>query len=121
MQKPYSLYILLCGNGSFYTGISANLSQRMESHQLLKEFNGKSKQWTSYHQPVNMVFTYNGLENYSVAVRIEGYVKSLKKEYKRLLVEGDKTSVEYLVSKHQYYSKLFSPEQSVMETTVSNI
>lgn len=116
MQKPYSLYILFCGNGSYYTGISSNISQRLESHQLIKEFSVKSKQWTSYHQPVNLVFTYEGLENYSVAVRVERYVKSLTKEHKRLLVEGHKPSYEFLVKKHVYYSKLYGRKSYVEET-----
>ncbi|WP_073180869.1 GIY-YIG nuclease family protein [Flagellimonas flava] len=32
MALPYSVYILKCSNGQFYTGFSANLSQRLKAH-----------------------------------------------------------------------------------------
>ncbi|MBT8281109.1 MAG: GIY-YIG nuclease family protein [Muriicola sp.] len=30
---PYSVYILLCSNGQFYTGYSANIQNRLNAHQ----------------------------------------------------------------------------------------
>ncbi|MFH6602153.1 GIY-YIG nuclease family protein [Maribacter algicola] len=33
MTLPYAVYILKCANGQYYTGFSANLSQRLEAHQ----------------------------------------------------------------------------------------
>ncbi|MEX0360942.1 GIY-YIG nuclease family protein [Flagellimonas sp.] len=32
MTLPYSVYILKCSNGQFYTGFSANLKQRLKAH-----------------------------------------------------------------------------------------
>jgi putative endonuclease len=101
MNQPFSLYILLCGNGQFYTGITSDLAERLRSHHLEAGADmGTSKQWTKFHQPVELAFTYDGLENYSVAVRVERYVKSLKKPYKQLLISGDQISLEYLRKKH---------------------
>ncbi len=101
MSLPYSLYILSCRNGQLYTGITSDLTERLRSHRLETGVDsGNFKQWTKFHQPVELAFTYDGLENYSVAVRVERYVKSLKKEYKQLLISGDQTSLEYLRKKH---------------------
>lgn len=49
MTLPYSVYILKCSNGQFYTGFSANLDQRMKAHnrgevQLIHVSNFKDKQ-----------------------------------------------------------------------------
>ena len=32
MSLPYSVYILLCSNGQFYTGYSANIKKRLNAH-----------------------------------------------------------------------------------------
>lgn len=102
-ESTYTLYILLCGDGHFYTGITTNLKSRLSSHQMTSEFEPNSRQWTKFHQPVNLVFEYSGIENQSVAVKIERYVKSLKKEYKQLLISGDMVSLDYLKKKHQLF------------------
>jgi len=102
MEKIYTLYILLCGNGEYYTGITSDLEQRIRSHQLCdKEHIHKIKQWTKYHQPVQLAFTYNGLENYSIALKVERYVKSLKKKYKDLLVHGNSYRFRMLQRTHR--------------------
>jgi len=103
-QSPkYTLYILLCGDGQFYTGITTDLFGRLSSHQMTSEFEPNSRQWTKFHQPVQLVFDYSGIENQSIAMKIEHYVKSLKKEYKQLLVSGDAMSLDYLKRKHQFF------------------
>lgn len=105
-EPTYTLYILLCGDGHFYTGITTNLKSRLSSHQMTSDFEPNSRQWTKFHQPVKLVFEYGGIENQSVAIKIERYVKSLKKEYKQLLVSGDAVSLDYLKKKHHFFLTL---------------
>ncbi len=33
MDLPYSVYILKCSNGQYYTGYTENIKQRIEAHQ----------------------------------------------------------------------------------------
>lgn len=80
-----------------------------------------NRQWTKFHQPVQLVFQYNDIENQSIALRLERYIKSLKKEYKSLLVAGDPVSLDYLKRKHQNF--LNQPNKSVThsdQATISN-
>lgn len=100
MQKTYTLYILLCGTGEFYTGITTDLEKRVQSHQLVNESWDYQKQWTRFRQPVQLVFSYAGLENYSVAVSVEKYIKQWKKSYKQNLINGDEFALNLLKKKH---------------------
>jgi putative endonuclease len=100
---PFTLYILRTGDDLFYTGITTNLKSRLSSHQMTSDFEPNSRQWTKFHQPVKLVFEYGGIENQAVAIKLERYVKSLKKEYKQLLVSGDAMSLDYLIKKHQFF------------------
>lgn len=75
----------------------------MASHQLKSDFQPNNRQWTKFHQPVQLVFQYNDIENQSIALRLERYMKSLKKEYKSLLIAGDPVSLGYLKRKHQFF------------------
>ncbi len=45
------LYILLCENGSFYTGISPNPQKRFQDH-----INGKGGRYTRMHKPVKILY-----------------------------------------------------------------
>ena len=102
-ERNYTLYILRCGiKGQYYTGITTDLTKRIKSHQLADpRFSDKIKQWTAYHQPVELAFKYEGLHGLSIALRVERYVKSLKNEFKTSLIKGDCTSFSRLVRFHQ--------------------
>jgi putative endonuclease len=104
IEKPYTLYILVCGDGAYYTGITSNLNKRMEAHQLAKPGSANStRRWTKYHQPVQLVFTYEGLENYHIALKVERYVKSLTRAYKELLISGDLKRLNLLKGIHRMH------------------
>lgn len=45
------MYILLCSNGSYYTGSTNNLDRRLKEHQ-----SGKGANHTKKHQPVKLVY-----------------------------------------------------------------
>jgi putative endonuclease len=49
--STYYVYILLCSDGSLYTGISNNPDQRFKDHK-----NGKGGRYTRLHKPVNRVY-----------------------------------------------------------------
>jgi putative endonuclease len=50
-KTPWSLYILECGDGSLYTGISNNVQKRFACH-----CKGKGARYTRTHQPVKLMY-----------------------------------------------------------------
>jgi putative endonuclease len=50
-KPPWSLYILECGDGSLYTGISNNVQKRFACHCA-----GRGARYTRSHQPVKLMY-----------------------------------------------------------------
>jgi len=50
-KSLWSLYILECGDGSLYTGISNDVQKRYACHQ-----SGKGAKYTKTHQPVKLLY-----------------------------------------------------------------
>ena len=48
---PWFVYMLRCGNGSLYTGITTDLARRVREHQT-----GKGGRFTRAMQPVELVY-----------------------------------------------------------------
>lgn len=66
----YYVYILLCSDNSFYTGISNNPQKRFLDHK-----NGKGGAYTRSHKPVRMVYIEQ-LPDRSHALQREFQIKS---------------------------------------------
>ena len=63
------VYILLCKDGSLYTGCSNNPQQRFLDHK-----NGKGGRYTRLHKPVKIVYLEQ-LPNKSMALKRELQIK----------------------------------------------
>ncbi|MFH1799537.1 MAG: GIY-YIG nuclease family protein [Candidatus Omnitrophota bacterium] len=50
--NDWSLYILQCRDGSFYTGITNHLERRLQMHQ-----DGKASRYTRTRRPVEMLYS----------------------------------------------------------------
>lgn len=48
---PYYVYILLCKDGSCYTGHTKNLDSRLKQHAL-----GKGARYTKIHEPDKLIY-----------------------------------------------------------------
>lgn len=70
------LYVLLCKDGSLYTGISNNVEKRFLDHK-----NGKGGHYTRSHKPVKLVYqeTFN---TRSEALKRERQIKGWSREKK---------------------------------------
>ncbi|MFV1448195.1 GIY-YIG nuclease family protein [Maribacter sp. HS] len=80
----YYVYILECADNSFYTGITSNLTQRLESHQ-----SGKYKDsYTSKRRPVNLVY-YCEFTDPNLAIEMEKRIKNWSKAKKKALIAGE--------------------------------
>ena len=70
------VYILLCSDGSFYTGSTNNLEKRILDHK-----NGKGGRYTRSHKPVRMVYSEKLLTQ-SEALKKEAAIKSWSRKNK---------------------------------------
>ena len=64
------VYILLCSDKSFYTGISNDPKKRFVEHK-----NGKGGRYTRSHKPIKILYTKE-FPNKSVALKCELQIKS---------------------------------------------
>ncbi|WP_300021909.1 GIY-YIG nuclease family protein [uncultured Maribacter sp.] len=90
----YYVYILECADSSFYTGITSNLTQRLESHQ-----SGKYKDsYTTKRRPVNLVY-YCEFTDPNLAIETEKRIKKWSKAKKKALIAGGHEKLQNLSKK----------------------
>lgn len=70
------VYILLCTDGSLYTGVTNNLEKRFLEHKI-----GKGGRYTRSHKPVRIVYQEK-LSTHSEALKRESEIKSWSREKK---------------------------------------
>jgi putative endonuclease len=79
---PYYVYIILCQDGSFYTGYTKNLQERTRLHA-----NGNGARYTRSHPPQKVVYTEQ-YESRSEAMRREKAIKKLNHQQKAQLIDS---------------------------------
>lgn len=70
------VYILLCKDGSLYTGVSNNLEKRFLDHK-----NGKGGHYTKSHKPVKLIYQEQS-PTQSEALKRERQIKGWNREKK---------------------------------------
>lgn len=70
------IYILLCKDGSFYTGYSNDIEKRFSEHKK-----GKGGRYTRSHKPVRLIYSEQ-LATQSAALKRESEIKSWSREKK---------------------------------------
>ena len=81
MERKWYLYILRCGDGSLYTGITTDVPARLEVHRC-----GKGAKYTRGRGPLEVVYTEE-CENHSTALKRELAVKALPREEKEKMIQ----------------------------------
>ena len=76
----YYVYILLCKDGSYYTGHAKNVKHRVEQHKK-----GQGARYTRMHEPAKIVYVeeFNSRSN---AMKREREIKSFSHSKKQRLV-----------------------------------
>ena len=74
------VYIILCSDDSFYTGITTNLSRRFDQHAL-----GLGAKYFRGRQPLQVVYQESG-HNRSTASTREAEIKALTRSEKSILI-----------------------------------
>jgi len=88
-MKGY-MYILECSDGTYYTGSTINLEQRLFQHQ-----NGVGANYTKKRLPVNLVY-FEEHARIDEAFYREKQVQNWSHAKKKALVESDKISLHVL-------------------------
>jgi len=81
-MKGY-MYILLCSNGSYYTGSTNNLELRLKQHQ-----NGEGANHTKKYLPVTLVY-YEEYQRVEDAFYREKQIQGWSRKKKEALINGD--------------------------------
>ncbi len=79
---PFYVYILLCCDGSFYTGYTKNLDVRTKLHQ-----NGNGARYTKLHKPQRIAYVQL-FDLRSEAMKREREIKKLSHQQKLALVSS---------------------------------
>ncbi|KTD07075.1 GIY-YIG nuclease family protein [Legionella jamestowniensis] len=81
-SASYWVYILLCANNTYYTGITNNLDKRFKSH-----VDGSSKcKYTRSFKPIKISQTWEVSEGKAKALKIERYIKQLSRVEKEIII-----------------------------------
>ena len=75
-------YLLLCSDGSYYTGVAKDLTSRVQVHQ-----NGRGARYTRARLPVQLVY-YEEITDRSCAQRREAELRRLDHHSKAELARG---------------------------------
>lgn len=80
-MKGY-MYILLCADGSYYTGSTIDLDLRLQQHQA-----GEGANHTKKHLPVNLVY-YEEYQRIDEAFYREKQIQGWSRKKKEALING---------------------------------
>ena len=81
MEQTWYLYILRCGDGSLYTGITTDVEKRFEAHN-----SGKGAKYTRGRGPLELVYR-EICQDHSHALKRERQIKALPREKKLELID----------------------------------
>jgi putative endonuclease len=84
--KPWFIYILRCADNSLYTGITLDVSKRLDQHNGIDKNGAK---YTKARRPVKLVYQEIS-HSRSAACKREFAIKSLKKFEKESLIRSIK-------------------------------
>ena len=84
MANTWKLYILRCGDGTLYTGITTDVEKRLEAHRT-----GKGAKYTRGRGPLELVYRED-CGDHSAALKREIEIKRLSREEKEKLISETK-------------------------------
>lgn len=96
----YYVYILLCEDGSYYTGVTNNLKER-----FIKHSKGKGAKYTKTYKPIKFLSAWR-VENISIALKIEYYIKKQDKKKKTMFIENKRLLKKYFLKEYSELNKI---------------
>jgi len=89
MKRSWT-YMLFCSDGTFYTGCTTNLRNRMDQHK-----EGVYDGYTKRRRPVKLVW-YEEYRDINEAIDAERQIKKWSQAKKRALIKGDFELIQVL-------------------------
>ena len=83
MEDKWYVYILRCGDGTLYTGITTDVLRRL---QMLRS--GRGAKYTRGRQPLELVYT-EVCKDHSQALKREWQIKQLSRAEKEKLIKKE--------------------------------
>ena len=84
---PFFVYILLCQDGTYYTGYTKNVDNRARMHAC-----GKGARYTKMHKPKKIAYVEE-VQTRPEAMKREKAIKRLTHQQKAGLIKSSKTKV----------------------------
>ena len=81
MESTWYLYILRCGDGTLYTGITTDVEKRLDAHR-----SGKGAKYTRGRGPLELVYR-ESCGDHSNALKREVAVKKLTRDQKEAMLK----------------------------------
>lgn len=81
MDNTWKLYILRCGDGTLYTGITTDVDKRFAQHAA-----GKGAKYTRGRGPLELVYREE-CGDHSTALKRELEIKAMKREEKLKMIK----------------------------------
>lgn len=83
MEKSWYVYILECGDGTLYTGITDDVQRRLDAHRA-----GKGAKYTRGRAPLTLRYRYD-CGSHSDALKAECAIKRLTRAEKLALIANE--------------------------------
>lgn len=101
MEKVWTVYILECGDGTLYTGITDDLERRLRAHSQ-----GKGAKYTRGRGPLILRYREQ-LPDKGAALKREHAIKRMKKSEKMLLIfeKQQETDSMLAISSQKVYTE----------------
>jgi putative endonuclease len=88
-STSYYVYLLLCDDGSYYTGYTSNVNSRLERHEK-----GHGARYTRMHRPMKLVHVEE-FKTRRAAMRRECSIKALTHDQKYNLTKVTKACTRF--------------------------
>ncbi len=95
-MKGYT-YILLCNDGSYYTGSTNDLERRLKEH-----FTGEGSNHTKKHPPIRLLY-YEEFDRIDDAFKREKQIQGWSRKKKEALINGKTEDLPLLSRNHSQY------------------
>jgi putative endonuclease len=100
-MKQYFVYILLCNDGSYYTGVTNNLERRLYEHESGLD----PKSYTFSRRPLKLVFSEYFVD-INQAIALEKQVKGWNRKKKEAIIQGRWDLLPELSKRHSTSTEL---------------
>ena len=80
-MSDWSVYVLRCCDGSFYTGVTNDLSRRLDAHRA-----GTASKYTRSRLPVRLMCVMGAWPTRSPALKLEARIKTMTRVLKQVLI-----------------------------------